>query len=151
MNENDWQTTNDPRMFYHVLLHKATTRQARLFACAWARYVAHDLLDPASRAMIGVAERCADGLGSRDQLTAARRAALAAAEATGNPAAVAARNATRISPFGAALCAGHVGPDWDGRVSELERWWVLLRCIVGDPFRPLPALPGVFLLVRRSW
>src|SRR5262245_25275574 len=134
MNENDWLTTTNLGDMISLLFDKATARQARLFACACARRVGQDLLHPASLAAVAVAERCADGLGSRDALTAARRAALAMAETTDNRAARAARDATRVSAFGAASLI-----IWQFTAVERGRLCGVLRCIMGNPFAPPPA------------
>jgi hypothetical protein len=134
MNETEWQNSTNPSDLVFFLRGKAIPRQTRLFACACARQVWQQLLNPASRAAVEVAERWADGLASWHELTAARRAAVAVVAATGDGAAEAAQYATRVIPWEAAVnaCRHSQG---DTRAQQCR----LLRCVVGNPFRPLPA------------
>jgi hypothetical protein len=108
MDQQQWQTTTDldaMLKFLRLSQDKETKQQMRLFACACVRRVWPLLFDPASLAAVEVAERYAGGQASADDLLAARRVASEVASATGDRAALAAREVTRNESWSAADCA----------------------------------------------
>src|SRR5476651_275050 len=58
---------------------KFTERKQRLFACACCRRIWHRLVDERSRRAVEVAERCADGSVTKEEIVAAAADAYAAA------------------------------------------------------------------------
>lgn len=91
-------------------------REWRLFAVWCARRVQHLLTDPRSIAALDVAERYANGAATQDDLTAARAAAWAAAEAAAGAAAradaLAAAQAAAWAAAGAAARAAAGAAAW---------------------------------------
>ena len=68
MDEPGWLTSPDPDLMLDFILAKAGDRKLRLFACACCRHVWH-LIPPYHRRTVEVAERYADGLATREELT----------------------------------------------------------------------------------
>jgi hypothetical protein len=137
----------------------AGDRKLRLFACACCRGVWHLLADGRSRLAVEVAERFADGAGSRKTLDSAKVAALEAANAAsaGRPgvtdgdrldAYYAACASLRCAERQAIAAAGRAaswaaGPEVPGRPSVAPGHCDLLRDIFGPlPFRPVAADPA---------
>src|SRR5262245_12745995 len=79
LTEADWLTCDDPAELVASLPGKPDGRKLLLFASACCRRVGDLLTGPLSRGAIEVAERCADGLASCDELVAAAEAATGAA------------------------------------------------------------------------
>jgi hypothetical protein len=127
--EADWLACDDPTPMLEYLRGKASDRKLRLFAVACS-HRAWDRLDDLGRAAVAVAEQYADGLAGPGELRAARlvcRSAGAGAAwyAAASAASVAARNAALSAQ------AGMFSPE-EGAAQA-----ALLRCLVGNPFRPI--------------
>jgi hypothetical protein len=150
MTEADWLACGDPMTMLEALRGRASERKLRLFAVACCRGIWHLLADERSRAAIAVIEQYADGLVGRERLVAARdgareakrrfpvpaqvrawRAAGAVQDATRDMARSAALNSAAES--GRAMDAGDTN-HWDAEAMRSRA--ALLRCIVGNPFRP---------------
>jgi hypothetical protein len=150
MTEADWLACGDPMTMLDALRGRASERKLRLFAVACCRGIWHLLADERSRAAIAVIEQYADGLVGRERLVAARdgareakrrfpvpaqvrawRAAGAVQDATRDMARSAALNSAAES--GRAMDAGDTN-HWDAEAMRSRA--ALLRCIVGNPFRP---------------
>lgn len=80
-------------------------REIRLFAVWCARQVRHLMKDQRSLDALDVAERCANGQATQDELTAARDAAWTAEAAAGAAARAAARAAAWVAAWDAAMAA----------------------------------------------
>lgn len=77
MDEATWLSATDPRRMLAFLREncKVSDRKLRLFACACVRRIWPLLTDADGRTALEVAEQFADGVGGKEELQAARRAA----------------------------------------------------------------------------
>jgi hypothetical protein len=153
MTEAEWLECTDPYRMLDFPRGKACGRKLRLFACGCCRQRVWPLLtDPRSRDAVEVAERYADGLVNYAALRGAWIAAGAvcapaqAFSANGRAAAAAAFAAHR-SHACARWAAGRVfsvayyasAPDPEAhRAAERAAHLALVRCVFGNPFRPVP-------------
>jgi hypothetical protein len=138
---------------------KAGKRKLRLFACACCRLTWNLLTDPRLRHAVEVAEWFAEAQTGKDELKMAYEAARGLAFGTLTPdapghreriAAGMAREAAHSQAFSAAsaMMTYPVSLAGSYRVSEQEREAVLrglLRCVLGNPFRPSPVLSATVL------
>lgn len=155
MTDVKWLACADPTEMLEILYDKVSDRKLKLFAVACCRRVGHLLVDSRSRAALEVAERFADGLSSEQELYQAHITALAAIEELTAQreitAAVAANLACESHP--SAGTADMSAKDAARAISEnyesfplnvrfrleRKRQTVLLRHIIGNPFRPFAA------------
>jgi hypothetical protein len=161
MTEAEWLACTDPEPMLAFLRGKAGDRKLRLYACGCCRLVWPLLTDPRSRAAVEAAESYADGLIGVGELRAAYRAAHAAAraaqrrrgQASGSTlppeaqAEHAAKAAVRAATQKDALLASAEvwlasGRTWDERGPVRRSEASLLRCLFGNPFRPVSADPA---------
>jgi hypothetical protein len=111
----------------------ATDRALRLFACACTRLMWGLLPGGAERGAVEVAERHADGLADGRELEAAR-AGVSRARGAGEEVRLLARAAAHPGPGSGAEIAAKTAV----RAGGAEARCRLLRCIFGNPFRPVP-------------
>jgi hypothetical protein len=146
--EAEWLECRDPLPMLDLVSGTAGGRKLRLFAAACSRR-AWGRLDDLGRAAVEAAEQFADGLAGADALRAARLAcrgagAAAAWYAAATRPAVAARNAALSALAGA-----------DPRAERAAQAG-LLRCVLGNPFRPVTVgltwlTPAVVALARHVY
>jgi hypothetical protein len=169
MTEAEWLACHSPKAMLEFLRARVGPRKLRLFAVACCRRVRPLLTDPRSRAAVEVVERYADGRASPEEVhdayqpaRAAARAAWAAVDvAGGDPDAVAAAHkaaeaaraaaeaACEESAVAAAAvavaagCTSYAGDPAlkDYVAAEHRAQCRLLRCVVGNPFRPASVDP----------
>jgi hypothetical protein len=163
MTEQKWLVCANPVGMIGLLGGRGSDRKWRLFACACCRLAWHHLADPRSRAAVEAAEAFADRRTPLEALQSACEAALAAVAeqppvSLGAAVAAAAGFAARTD-WGGAVVALHVihqvawAPSTAprgkaGRAGRAHRDQVgqraasLLRCVVGNPFRPVTLEPA---------
>lgn len=142
MTEADWLASTDAAAMIATLPQPVSARKLRLFACGCCRAVWPQLTDPRSRAAVLVAERFADGEATEGELRAAWRPAWDAATLLGgrhgldSPAYIAAWYAAATLASDAATAARQASP-----VLPPAAQADLLRCLWGNPFRPVDTAP----------
>ena len=139
MTEEEWDRCPDPDAMLEFLSGKASERKLRLFACACARAVWDLLEDERAQEAVEVGERYADGLIAAAELRAASENAWAAVDGCPSEANYSAQSAVEVSTHDAAVDgARHAFQDG----MPLKDQCQLLRCIFGDPFRPVEVEPA---------
>ena len=159
--EAKWLACTDPTPMWDCLWEKGSKRKRRLFACACCRRIWHLLAKQpeAFRHLVELSEQAADGLVTHDQLDDAwpydeiefsdcsdwsdeTGAALAASG-------VSVRwDYQGAQQFAAAAATGqphhyHLDPTIPAVAAELNAQANLLRCLFGNPFRPVTISPRV--------
>src|SRR5262249_7463128 len=148
LTESGGLTSEDPDPMLAAVGEQASPRALRLFACACCRLIWPLLGDQGSWQAVETAERFADGLADREEMSRAGRAAwAAAARATCLPEA---RDAADHAALAAAFLAvyGTTGltDHWtEATISEKRNQAALLRDLLGNPFRGPPALDPAWL------
>ena len=155
MTEKEWLDSTDPHLMLHFLRDRASERKTRLFACALARCLWPLLGTDRSRRAVEVAERFADGLAPKREMT---RAGVGAQQTAWTVSRTGPRfkDGRTAAAFATARYAAYARI-WDVAVSiclDAEVAGVsaplqsdLLRDIFGPlPFRPVSLSPAV-----RTW
>jgi hypothetical protein len=148
MDEAEWLACKDIGQMLDFLRGKATKRKFRLFVCVCCRRIWHLLPDERSRQAVEVSELYADGLAQRKVLVETRKQALVLArDSWSTPAENAACAAARpvlttswVAYLARTAMSGRkppVDPE-----AEHEAQSVFLRCIFGNPFRPIALDPA---------
>jgi len=138
MTEEEWLACTDPQPMLEYVRGGATDRKLRLFACGCCR-PKWDLLSETSRAAVVVAEKFADGETTRQAMKKARRAAW---DGWRFPMLLAACHAADLWAWqGACAAADSAAPrlGTDRDVAGMRSQCDLLRCVLGNPFRPVTA------------
>ena len=149
MNPDRWLQRTDAVYMAFPIKELVSDRKFRLFACACARRIWDRLPDPRSRLAVETAERYADGEASLEEMAATYRPAHSAVPhewrlrhpGQGHPYFLwAATDAAESNGFGAAMSAA-LDAGWEEHELEFSpaqaEMAVLLRDIVGNPFRPV--------------
>lgn len=174
MTEREWQSTADSQELLSLLESSGrfSERMARLFVAAVCRRIWDLLEDRRSRAAVEIAERFADGLACGAELEAAHAAAearnmeLVAWEPLQEAATVAvdacfptAAHVTFTATLNARQARSTAGQaDFNGELwgVEEEAQCDLLRCLFGNPFRPIAICrarltPTITLLAQAAY
>jgi hypothetical protein len=154
MTETEWLVCTDPQLMVGFLTDGAgSDRKLRLFGCACCRHVWDWLTENCFRDAVEVAERFADGQASSKELAVAKRISGAALERNG----LAGVTGPRYCALGSAWsCTRNpqtaaLYPLWVFNDGAQRSWEVLLlRDIFGNPFRPIPSVPPVWLAWNDS-
>lgn len=147
MNEAEWNRCRDSKVMLNARWKAGSDRKRRLFICACWRRVGNHLPFKESKQAVTVAEAFADGQATSDELSAARLNACGAInlalddrhEAIINAASLACDDGSNDDDqndyvLRAALdTASAVDDEESERAGQAN----LLRCIFGNPFRPL--------------
>jgi hypothetical protein len=154
MTEAEWLAGTDPTPMLVALRSKASDRNLRLFAVASCRRVQNLFANDCDRETVGLVERFADGLASREELEAVP--ALTNNNAVQQAAAPLARGAARnaaaaCSALRAAAAGDYEHPRGQGdcyaaELGEKTAQCRLLHELFGNPFRP-----STFDLAWRTW
>lgn len=151
MEVTSWANSTDPKAML-TWLHeqgKLTDRKARLFAVACCRRIWHVLSDERLRRGVETLEAFADGCASVEQFSQARQAASEVGWAEPrNMVVFAMSEDLRSAAELAAYTYGWVAADYslplatadDCRAIARRHVAPLIRCLFGNPFRPLPHL-----------
>jgi hypothetical protein len=123
-------------------------RKLQLFAAACCRRVWHLLTDPGCRAVVEAAERDADGVGTRREVDEAREAIHGRLDAAADSSAY---YAVDFLGWPAGNPRHHIAYYVSNTISrgfpaEAAEQCRLLRCVVGNPYRPVTTPPSV-----RTW
>jgi len=164
MTEAEWLTCDNPTRMKVVLRGRASERKLRLLGCGCCRVVWDRITDDRNRRAVGVVERYADGIASRASMAVAERESSAASGfAFGSAGTTPARHRSRRA--GCTSWAVHlltyIPPGSEQVVGVLEYLidaleWLkkaeqgsvratragqanLVRCVFGNPFRPVTA------------
>src|SRR5262249_26752047 len=179
MTEAEYLASADPGQLLGFLRGQPAGRKLRLWACACCRGVGHLLTDPRSRAAVEAAERYADGEAGDEQLRIAFAAADGALIDIGGPEwmdsyqppSYYAAEAAALLAYGDPISASHGAAQahasdtaGSGGITSEVAWtavftahWHLLREILGNPFRPPPAVdpawrtPAVLQLAQAAY
>jgi hypothetical protein len=158
MTEAEWLDGTDPDELLRSVKGRASDRKLRLFAVECCCRIRDHIADESSRQAIRVSERYADGRATFEELEAAF---LAADRVFSNPSrwggmrAYHAVDAARLAAHpemrgladgtatAAAMAAPVSGGDfWEQYASEKAQQCILLRDIIGNPFRPVTVEPS---------
>jgi hypothetical protein len=131
-----------------ALAGKGSQRKLRLFACACCRAVWHQVTDERGRRVVAVAERFADGQAEESERGQAVKGAEQWADESDDVTLPIATSWAGVKPrddrmvwFAAEVCSHNVRCAVRG--GKLVRLHVsLLRCIFGNPFRPVSLNPA---------
>jgi hypothetical protein len=151
VNEEQWLVCEDPALMAEHCGSQYSNRKRRLYACACVRRLWPHLPEERSRRAVEVAERYADRLAGKQELTQACADALQAAVMPIDPAS-GSYTAIRFASS-AAYCVARPGTSFKeiavavreantasgGR--ELLAQARLFRCVFGNPFRPVALDP----------
>ena len=147
----EWLTTSWPTPMLDYLAGRASERKLRLFACACCRRIWHLLRRPSGREAVEGTERYADGCVAISEWEAVRGAAHETLLAhswteddSAHRAAVAAAsaNAWEAAVHAAAGISLAVMQDRASSAQEDAAQANLLRCVFGNPFRPVALDPN---------
>jgi hypothetical protein len=170
--EAEWTACNDPKLMLEFLKGKASDRKLRLFAVASCRHIWRQLRKKRSRRAVEVAEQYAEAFANAEELDAAHTPAYDAFRETpdktiqeiiaGIAADVALLDASQAaeSAIDAPGVAAHVAvygfdpndpPTTEERqaayrdleAAERAMQGCLLRCVFGNPFRPVAISPAI--------
>ena len=130
MTEQEWLGCADPTPMLEFLRGKASERKVLLFGCGSWRLVWRLIVpDETLRRVVEAEEQYADGLLTKEQLNASY-------SNDGPPYAVYDCLCAQADALGSRGLALHVDPAWDEPAQRTTQA-ALLRCIFGNPFRPV--------------
>ncbi len=168
MTEEEWLTAADPEAMLERLQGTVRDRKWWLFGCCCCDGIRSLLSDKRSQKAIAVAERFVDGLADKDELNAARqeareavryvsgdylsryeswvakRAAEVAAYIVGKSVQKVAARISQVAPEASSGVrrGAHADPRYPLFQANCERQCHSLRCIFGNPFRPVSVEPS---------
>jgi hypothetical protein len=136
MTEAEWLACTDPQKMLGLIGGKGSERKLRLFAVACCRRVWARLVEEASRRAVTTAEDYADGLASDAELEEARLQAGWAERWSGQP------DAADAAAWTASQETGILWVVTAARRTASVAQAGLLRCIFGNPSRPVALGPA---------
>jgi hypothetical protein len=158
MMEQEWLACTDPKPMLAFLRDKASDRKLRLLACACCRRIWQLLRDEGSRRVVEAAERFLDGKAHKNEWRRAALQAKAVSEELHAKAVSEETPASKARYYAAAaafLLTKTISPrgsaDWAAAATYFHLGSTmaiheaaeahLLRCIAGNPFRPVAINP----------
>jgi hypothetical protein len=152
VSEADWLAAADPAPMAAYVLSQASGRKLRLFACGCCRRIWPLLTDERSRAVVEASEQSVDELLSpaalRQRYTVTYSANSGSRPEVEQVAARAAASTASVYPLNAlgnAAAAANAlrhGPQPAERSGEAREQCRFLRCVFGNPFRPVAVDPA---------
>jgi hypothetical protein len=149
MTEAEWRTGTDPAPLLELVSQRRGDRKPRLFACDCCRRLWH-LLSDLERAVVDAIERCAEGLIHPDKIYQAvgipHGFPYTSPDRTEVQRIV--REAATQAWIGAKRSRAYVvdlvrkTEGSEGRIAEWKRQSDAIRCIFGNPFRPVTFEPA---------
>lgn len=132
MTESQWQTTTDPTPLFHLVSETASDRKLRLFHCS-IRLWSWNFIPDSCKVAIEASEQFADGIVSREALSAALRRAVTEASTfpVGRQRSLASQALWAVE---LTLQPYPVAGFWSDEEEESAAC-NLHRCIFGNPFR----------------
>lgn len=133
MTEQEWFNYSDPTPMLEWLRDKVSDRKLRLFACGYFRRIWHLVTERRCQKIVEISELYADGVVKRQALSGARQ--------KGWNATVTA-TAWNVGDDNAWIAATRTAENYHYRdILAADEWKqdqsTLLRCIFGNPFRPI--------------
>lgn len=145
MTENEWLVCADPTPMLEFLRDKASERKLRLLACACCRCVWERMTDQTIRNAVLTAEQFAEGLATEEEIQEAHEAAApkvayfvdeagffaAAAVACLSP------DVVEGAKHASTVIINDIYETYDGYGGGWQDHSDFIRCICGNPFRPV--------------
>jgi hypothetical protein len=143
MTEAEWLGCTDPQKMLNYLEGKTSERKLRLFACACCRRIWPAIKEPFEKEAVELAERYADGLCASEDLESAQTSGWPDEDRRNTQTMEAAAFAVQLTL--ARPLTVEAAPAWEYAAwargeplaAEEAAQADLLRCLLGDPFRPL--------------
>jgi hypothetical protein len=146
--EAEWLACNDPTPMLKFLRPQPSERKLRLFACGCCRQVWKSLTLQPVRKALETAELYADGSATDEELAAAYSAAVSALHRALERRAGDAAYHPKLHRMALAVDAAQGSPFQAGQLGGVGKYEslkavspALLRCVVGNPFRPVTISP----------
>jgi hypothetical protein len=151
MTEEEWLESKNPRAMLFFLRNRKSSRKLRLYVCACVRRVWEKMADRQGRLAVEVAERYAEGKAKKAELSRVHEETKAellvvvrddpdnvAVHFAGSAAYIATKSRLSFGQAGTASYEANVAAENHDCPAQAG----LLRCVFGNPFRPITLDPS---------